>query len=132
MKALFKNTTVRAYATPLTVATVSKAPDEALAVINDHRETTVVIASDLLPPDSSDVIKREDGWQLYTFELTLAFEVVGFLAQVSTALAQAGVSIFVLSSYSTDHLLVKADQREQTIAALSQLGCHVIDESARQ
>lgn len=50
----------------------------------------------------------------------------------ATALAQVGVSIFVLSSYSTDHILVKADQHEQTIAVLSQLGCRVIDETARQ
>ncbi|MDO8472030.1 MAG: ACT domain-containing protein [bacterium] len=131
MKDLFKNTTVRAYVTPFTVATVSKIPADALAVINDHRETTVVIATDLLPP-GTDVIKREDGWQLFTFELSLPFEVVGFLAQVSTALAKAGISIFVLSSYSTDHILVKADHRDQTISVLTRLGCRVVDETVGQ
>jgi hypothetical protein len=47
------------------------------------------------------------------------------LAAVSTALAEAGVSIFALSAYSTDHVLVKEDDVDAATQTLEELGCTV-------
>jgi len=50
---------------------------------------------------------------------------VGFLARVSGALAEEGISIFVISSYSTDHILVKEKDVLKAIRKLEELGCIV-------
>lgn len=68
--------------------------------------------------------KIETGFRLVTFDLILDFDVVGFLAEVSRILAAEGISIFVISAFSRDHLLIK---QENLAAALMVLGRHVAD-----
>jgi hypothetical protein len=44
---------------------------------------------------------------------------------VATALADEGVSIFALSAYSTDHVLVKEADADRAVETLSDLGCGI-------
>jgi len=46
---------------------------------------------------------------------------VGFMALVSTALAEAGISILPLAAFTRDHLLVKSDQIQSALATLQRL-----------
>lgn len=66
--------------------------------------------------------KVERGFRLLTFDTVMDFSVVGFLAEVARILAEAGVSIVALSSFSRDHILVKQDDLAR---ALKALGPHV-------
>lgn len=66
--------------------------------------------------------KVERGFRLLTFDTVMDFSVVGFLATVTTILAEAGVSIVALSSFSRDSILVKQDDLAN---ALKALGPHV-------
>jgi len=50
---------------------------------------------------------------------------VGVISSLAAPLAQAGVSIFVVSSYDTDYFLVTGEKVEKAIAALSDNG-HLI------
>jgi uncharacterized protein len=100
----------------------------AVAVIRDKSETTCVIESSRLPASISAA--TEPGWKIITFEMVLPFELVGFLAAVAGALARAGVSIFALSAYSTDHIMVKARDLEKALGALRRLG-FIIDGTER-
>jgi len=95
----------------------------AFATIRDESETTVVVEQDAV--DSVDATEVERGWKRLTFEMDLPFELVGFLAAVATALSRAEVPIFVLSSYSTDHVLVKSGDLDTAVAELERLGCDV-------
>jgi hypothetical protein len=45
-------------------------------------------------------------------------------------LAKAGISIFVLSSYSTDHILIKKKDMARALAQLQKLGFIVVDSEA--
>jgi hypothetical protein len=54
--------------------------------------------------------------------MILPFGLIGFLARVSAALAKAGISICALSAYSTDHILVKAENLEKALVCMDQLG----------
>ncbi|MDD5626502.1 MAG: ACT domain-containing protein [Patescibacteria group bacterium] len=92
----------------------------AFAVIQDQKETTVVIEQEKIP--EYGVISVENGWKIITFDLVFPFELVGFLAKVTTSLALAKISVFVLSSYSTDHILVKDKDLIQAIRVLKSLG----------
>ena len=55
----------------------------------------------------------------------LDFGLTGILASLSTALAEANVSVFAVSTYDTDYILVKSDALERALQALSSLG-HVV------
>ncbi|WP_136687921.1 ACT domain-containing protein [Halorhabdus amylolytica] len=95
----------------------------AFATVRDGTETTTIIAEDALDSVAYESIER--GWKRLTFDVELPFELVGFLATVATALADAEVSVFVLSSYSTDHLLVQTDDIATAASTLVDLGCDV-------
>lgn len=96
---------------------------EAFACVRDGDEITVVLDQARL--EEEGLIRVERDWKMFTFEASLSFDLVGFLATVSTALAEEGVSLFVISAYSTDHFLVKASHLEKAIHALQRLGCCV-------
>ena len=66
--------------------------------------------------------KVERGFRLLTFDTVMDFSVVGFLTEVARILAEAGVSIVALSSFSRDHILVK---QVDLARALKALGPHV-------
>jgi hypothetical protein len=98
---------------------------EAFATVRDESETTVVVPEDAV--DAIEADRVEPGWRRLTFEMELPFELVGFLATVATALADVDVSVFVLSSYSTDHVLVKDADLETALSQLEALGCTVVE-----
>jgi uncharacterized protein len=96
---------------------------EAFANIIDDNEITVVM--DETKVDEEDVIEIQKGWKLLTFEMVLPFELVGFLATVSTAIAEEGIPIFVVSAYSTDHLFVREKDLPKAKEKLKAFGCRI-------
>jgi len=88
-------------------------------------ELTLVVATDewtrvrRVFPDATE----EAGYRLMTLEVRLDWQVIGYLAAVTRALADAGVPVGVLSSFHYDHLLVRDDLLGKTEAALR----HLID-----
>lgn len=100
-------------------------PQKFFAVIRDEMELTVIVNEEEVDP--SIIIAEEKNWRLLTFDTVLPFELVGFLAVVAEALAQEGISIVSISSYSTDHILVKEKNLKKAIKKLEELGCIIID-----
>ena len=68
---------------------------------------------------------REDGWRAFKVRGPLDFGLVGILAKISSALADADVPLFALSTFDTDYILVKEENLEAAIAALRNSGCNV-------
>lgn len=52
--------------------------------------------------------QAERGWRAFKVEGPLDFALTGILARLATPLAEAGISIFAISTYDTDYLLVRA------------------------
>lgn len=77
-----------------------------------------------LSPD--DTISREDGWRAMRIIGVLDFSLIGILAKIASLLADAGVSIFALSTYNTDYILVKADKLSHAAEILEGGGYNVI------
>ena len=115
----------RALVSPKVYAIVKtdRACSDALAVIKDSRETTCVVEESKLR--AQKFLGIEGGWRMITFDMVLPFSLVGFFARVSSALAEAGISIFALSSYSTDHVFVKNRDLEKAVRTLEKLGMSV-------
>ncbi|TLW95266.1 ACT domain-containing protein [Saccharomonospora piscinae] len=88
--------------------------DSLVSVTRTPGELSVVCAADRVPEDA--VV--ETGWRVLTVRGPLDFTLTGIMAALSSELAAAGVSLFALSTYDTDHLLVKDADLERAVAAL--------------
>ena len=64
----------------------------------------------------------EDGWKALKLEGPIPFEEVGVLSALAGALAGAGLSLFALSTFDTDYILVKEGDLEAGVAALRAAG----------
>ena len=96
-----------------------------MILMDEHEVTMVLDDVDLanMSPGLRDV-RIERGYRLLTFDIVLEFSIVGFMAEVSRILADAGVPILAVSAYSRDHLLIR---QEHLAAALKALGPHVAE-----
>lgn len=97
---------------------------DVFAVVRDKKEITVIV--DQTKIDSADEGETMKDYKIITFDMVLPFSLVGFMAKVSKALADEGISIFVISAYSTDHLLVREKDLPKAVDALENLGCKFI------
>ena len=62
--------------------------------------------------------EAETGWRCLKVEGPLDFGLTGILASLAEPLAKAGVSIFAISTYDTDVLLVKSPDVGRAVEAL--------------
>ncbi|MCA9913866.1 MAG: ACT domain-containing protein [Anaerolineae bacterium] len=68
-----------------------------------------------------DAEVSEIRYRLITFDIELAPTMVGFMATISAALAEAGISLMPFAAYSRDHIFVNQRDYEKTIAILNTL-----------
>jgi hypothetical protein len=81
-------------------------------------ELSVVCRQDAVP----EGVVCEPGWRGLRVAGTVPFSAVGVLAALAAPLAEAGISIFAVSTFDTDYLLVKAEALEAAVAMLRQQG----------
>jgi hypothetical protein len=81
-------------------------------------ELSLVCAAQLAP-DSAVV---ENGWSALVVDGPLDFGLTGILASIASPLAEARISIFALSTYDTDYVLVRTDQAEAAVGTLEAAG----------
>jgi hypothetical protein len=69
--------------------------------------------------------KCEPGWRALKVQGPLDFSLTGILAGISAALAEAGISIFAISTFDTDYILVRVADLDKAIQVLSGKGYEV-------
>ena len=74
----------------------------------------------------SNVIRREDGWKAFCVQGVLDFSLIGILSKISTILAERGISIFAVSTYNTDYILIKDTNYEKALEVLKSSGYEII------
>jgi len=84
---------------------IAKTPDE----------ISVVCKSGDVP---SNAIAIEDGWKALRISGILDFGLIGILAKISNLLADARISIFAISTYNTDYILLKAENFDNGLQVL--------------
>lgn len=87
-------------------------------------EVTIVCESDLLPFGYQ---KREDGWACLQVEGIMDFDLTGILSKISGSLANAEISLFAISTFDTDYVLVKAKTLAKARRALESSGVTIRD-----
>jgi len=79
------------------------------SVTHTEEELSIVLPEEYAPAGS----RAETGWRGLKVEGPLDFDTPGILASLALPLAKAGISIFALSTYDTDYILVKEKDLEK-------------------
>ncbi len=67
------------------------------------------------------VFETEGPYKVITFDIVLDLSLVGFLSVISAILADEGISIYAVSTFLRDHILVKSTEAERTVKLLDDL-----------
>ncbi|MGZ3651497.1 MAG: ACT domain-containing protein [Bdellovibrionota bacterium] len=85
-----------------------------LSLTRTAQELSLVCETRLVPAG----IKAETDWRALAVAGVLDFSLTGILASLANPLAKAGISLFAVSTFDTDFILVKAMNLEAAIKAL--------------
>ncbi|WP_026884752.1 ACT domain-containing protein [Clostridium akagii] len=86
-------------------------------------ELSIVCYEDCIPRD----IKCEKDWRVLKVQGTLDFSLIGIISSISTILAHEKISIFAISTFDTDYILVKDKDIDNAANALSNEGYEIIN-----
>jgi hypothetical protein len=100
-------------------AWVLHAEAEFFSITRTPAELSVVCAEDDLPPSASEHVER--GWRALELVGPIPFSTTGIISGLTAPLAAAGIGVFVISTYDTDYLLVKAANFARACGVLSGL-----------
>ncbi len=89
-----------------------------LCITRTDDELSIVCPQRLVPEDAL----HKPGWRCLKVQGPLAFSMTGVLASLASPLADAGISIFAVSTYDTDYLLVQEDKLDAAITVLATHG----------
>ena len=94
------------------------------ALIVDKDEVSLMIVENAIEEFANRLTNSqisEASYRLITIEAELDLEMVGFMATVSKALADANVNIMTYAAYTTDHFLVPSEKFDTAMTVLKQL-----------
>ncbi|MBB4910400.1 ACT domain-containing protein [Actinophytocola algeriensis] len=89
-----------------------------VSITSTPTEVSIVCPTDVAP----ETEHAHPGWRLLTVRGPLEFDLTGIMAALAGELAAAGVSLFAVSTYDTDHVLVKAADLQRAVKALREAG----------
>ena len=95
-----------------TLAGLSVAP---LGLFRETEGITLIVTSEQA---GAHGLSPSSTWACITLKVHSSLAAVGFLAAISTRLAQAGISLNAVSAYYHDHLFVPWESREQALRLL--------------
>ena len=87
-------------------AWVLHASAEFWSITRTPRELSVVCSEDDLPPSVDQHVEKD--WRAFEVLGPLPFSLTGVVSGLTAPLAAAGIPVFVVSTYDTDYVLVKA------------------------
>jgi uncharacterized protein len=90
------------------------------SVTRTDAEISVVCGEDAAP--AGDEVRVEPDWRALEVAGPLDFGMVGVMASLTAPLADVDVSVFVVSTYDTDYVLVHAAALERAVDALRSAG----------
>src|SRR3954463_13006209 len=94
-----------------------RSSDVFVSITRTADELSIVCPSSWIPP----AVKHEPDWSVIKLHGPFPFTAIGVLASFTAALAAARISVFAISTFDTDYILVKAgrasDARDALVAA---------------
>ena len=99
---------------PPSVETLRWVTGEFASITKTPDELSIVCKESAVPAGTH----ADRGWQCLRVEGSMPLTMVGVAAEFTGLLAKAGVSVFVISTFDTDYVLVKGDALERATDAL--------------
>lgn len=111
---------------------VCQVKDYSLANLNSEysfigktdEEKSLVCPTNEVPENT---IQRDDGWKAFRIQGVLNFSLIGILAKIATLLADNGISIFAVSTYNTDYVLIKQENYQGALEVLQTAGYKIVN-----
>ena len=75
----------------------------------------------------SNTIRRDDGWKAFRIQGVLDFSLIGILSKIAVLLADNEISIFAVSTYNTDYVLIKRENYQRGLEILEVAGYKIVD-----
>ncbi|MBC8043248.1 MAG: ACT domain-containing protein [Rhizobacter sp.] len=94
-----------------------------MSVTRTPDELSIVCAEKFVPPDA--VCERD--WRALKVEGILDFALTGVMAALTVPLAEAKISVSVLSTFNTDYVLVKSEKLADTVQTLRRNGYDILE-----
>ena len=89
----------------------------------DEEKSLVCITGDV----PSNAIERDDGWKGFRIQGILDFSLIGILSKIAEILAKNSISIFAISTYNTDYVLMKKENYQRALDILEHSGYQVVE-----
>lgn len=89
----------------------------------DEEKSLVCITGDV----PSNVIERDDGWKGFRIQGVLDFSLIGILSKIAEILAENSISIFAISTYNTDYVLIKKENYQKALDILEHSGYAIVE-----
>lgn len=89
----------------------------------DEEKSLVCITSDV----PQNIIQRDDGWKGFRIQGILDFSLVGILSKIAEILAENNISIFAISTYNTDYVLIKKENYQRALDILELSGYEIAE-----
>lgn len=99
------------------------APAALWSMTRTDEELSLVRAAEAVPSDA----RAERGWRALRIAGPIDFGLTGVLASVLAPLGEAAISIFAVSTFDTDYILVREPALDAAIDALRAAGHHVTE-----
>jgi len=99
---------------------------EFYSITKTEDEISLVAVQNGLIPEG--VLCNRD-WRILKIEGPLDSSLIGIIAEITSILAEKNISVFTISTYETDYILVKQHDLDRGIEALKEKG-HLFEEKA--
>lgn len=103
--------------------------DKAFTSITRTADELSIVCDEKRLPSNLDGLdlRVARGWSLLRVHGPFPLDVIGVLASVAKPLADARISLFALSTFDTDYILVKRTSLNEAIAALTLAGHTLVE-----
>lgn len=98
---------------------ITDVPCQLLSITKTDQELSIVCAQDLIPNNIID-ISIVKNWRAFKVDGILDFSLTGISYSLLQPLTKAKISIFSMSTYNTDYMLVQEKYLDETIAILNE------------
>lgn len=96
--------------------------EEFFSITRTEDELSIVCLQDKIKKD----IKCEKNWRVLKIEGPLDFSLIGILSKISTLMANNDISIFAISTYDTDYILIKEESINRAIEVLEKSNYSIV------
>ena len=94
-----------------------------LLIFREDEGITVIVSKEIAEEFS---LSFHSVWGLITMTVHSALEAVGFLAKITSVLAEAGITANTVSAFYHDHLFVPIDRVEDSLSLLRNLSNSIV------